>query len=173
MNNYNSLGAVIAGVNGSPIHRLAQTRSLVNETVHKNFMRLELLMGTHKSHFAYRLALENTTTEHIPFIPLHRRDLVSADEGNRSFMEDGNMINWRKFELMGDILLTMTKSQEAPHHDLRPNATTYQLLFDATNSMSDDVSEEIPEKVMNKHDTNELLATYGRFLRTLGTKRRH
>ncbi|KAF3942459.1 hypothetical protein ABW19_dt0200149 [Dactylella cylindrospora] len=138
MNNYNSLGAVIAGVNGLAIHRLALTRSLVNEAIHKNFMRLELLMGTHKSHFAYRLALENTTTEHIPFIPLHRRDLVSADEGNRSFLEDGNRINWKKFEVMGDILLTLTNSQSSPHRDLRPNAMTNQLISDATGTMNDD-----------------------------------
>ncbi|KAK6359336.1 hypothetical protein TWF696_000497 [Orbilia brochopaga] len=138
MNNYNSLGAVIAGVNGLAIHRLALTRSLVNETIHKNFMRLELLMGTHKSHFAYRLALENTTTEHIPFIPLHRRDLVSADEGNRSFLGDEGRINWRKFEIMGDILLTLTNSQSAPHKDLRANNMTNQLISDATSTMNDD-----------------------------------
>ncbi|KAF3914221.1 hypothetical protein AA313_de0200259 [Arthrobotrys entomopaga] len=138
MNNYNSLGAVIAGVNGLAIHRLALTRSLVNETIHKNFMRLELLMGTHKSHFAYRLALENTTTEHIPFIALHRRDLVSADEGNRSFLGDGGRINWRKFEIMGDILLTLTNSQSMPHRDLRPNNMTYQLITDATGTMNDE-----------------------------------
>ncbi|KAF3910522.1 hypothetical protein ABW21_db0200413 [Orbilia brochopaga] len=138
MNNYNSLGAVIAGVNGLAIHRLALTRSLVNETIHKNFMRLELLMGTHKSHFAYRLALENTTTEHIPFIPLHRRDLVSADEGNRSFLGDEGRINWRKFEIMGDILLTLTNSQSAPHKDLRTNSMTNQLISDATSTMNDD-----------------------------------
>ncbi|EPS35981.1 hypothetical protein H072_10549 [Dactylellina haptotyla CBS 200.50] len=138
MNNYNSLGAVIAGVNGLAIHRLALTRSLVNETIHKNFMRLELLMGTHKSHFAYRLALENTTTEHIPFIALHRRDLVSADEGNRSFLGDGGRINWRKFQIMGDILLTLTNSQSMPHRDLRPNPMTNQLISDATGTMKDE-----------------------------------
>ncbi|KAF3211214.1 hypothetical protein TWF192_006344 [Orbilia oligospora] len=138
MNNYNSLGAVIAGVNGLAIHRLTLTRSLVNEAIHKNFMRLELLMGTHKSHFAYRLALENTTTEHIPFIALHRKDLVSADEGNRSFLGDGARINWRKFEIMGDILLTVTNSQSMPHRDLRPNPMTNQLIFDATGTINDD-----------------------------------
>ncbi|KAK6360229.1 hypothetical protein TWF730_006379 [Orbilia blumenaviensis] len=138
MNNYNSLGAVIAGVNGLAIHRLALTRSLVNEAIHKNFMRLELLMGTHKSHFAYRLALENTTTEHIPFIALHRRDLVSADEGNRSFLGDGVRINWRKFEIMGDILLTLTNSQSMPHRDLRPSPMTNQLISDATGTINDD-----------------------------------
>ncbi|EWC47609.1 hypothetical protein DRE_03229 [Drechslerella stenobrocha 248] len=138
MNNYNSLGAVIAGVNGLAIHRLAATRSLVSEAVHKNFMRLELLMGTHKSHFAYRLALENTTTEHIPFIPLHRRDLVSADEGNRSFIGDEGRVNWRKFEIMGDILLTLTNSQSAPHRELRANPMTNQLISDATGTMNDD-----------------------------------
>jgi hypothetical protein len=89
LNNYNSLGAIVAGINGTAVHRLVQTRELLSPQAQKDFMRLEILMGTQKSHFAYRLAWENTTGEKIPFLPLHRRDLVSAEAGNKTFTEDG------------------------------------------------------------------------------------
>ncbi len=56
LNNYNGLAAVLAGINGTAVHRLGATRALVDERVLKDFARLELLMGTQKSHFAYRLA---------------------------------------------------------------------------------------------------------------------
>ncbi|RAL58807.1 hypothetical protein DID88_009117 [Monilinia fructigena] len=56
LNNYNGLAAVLAGINGTAIHRLTQTRNLVPPDVQKRFARLVLLMGTQKSHFAYRLA---------------------------------------------------------------------------------------------------------------------
>lgn len=140
MNNYNALGAVIAGINGTAVHRLSQTRELVSVPIHKQFMRLELLMGTHMSHSKYRLAWENTTTERIPFLPLHRRDLVSADEGNRTFLQDGDKINWNKFQVMGDVLMVMAKSQATPYRDLSGNPTVERLIKEAVTSMNDDVS---------------------------------
>jgi hypothetical protein len=96
LNNYNGLAAVLAGINGTAIHRLAQTRALVPPEVQKKFARLVLLMGTQKSHFAYRLAWENSPLPRIPFMPLHRRDLVSAEEGSVGFVgPDGDRVNWK------------------------------------------------------------------------------
>ncbi|KAL7271626.1 hypothetical protein RUND412_005602 [Rhizina undulata] len=139
MNNYNSLGAVIAGINGTAVHRLALTRELVAPTVIKKFMRLELLMGTHKSHSKYRLAWENTSTARIPFLPLHRRDLVSADEGNRTFLGEGDKINWNKFMVMGDVLMVLIKSQGVPYKDLSGrNWVVEKLIGAAVESMNDD-----------------------------------
>jgi hypothetical protein len=139
MNNYNALGAVIAGINGTAVHRLSITRDLVNQQAGRNFMRLELLMGTHMSHAKYRLAWENTSTQRVPFLPLHRRDLVSAEEGNRTFLQDGEKINWNKFQVMGDVLMIIDKSQATPYHDLVRNQLVEKLIRDAVSSMNDDV----------------------------------
>ncbi|CAG9938929.1 unnamed protein product [Clonostachys rosea f. rosea IK726] len=119
MNNYNGLAAVLAGINGTSIHRLAQTRALVPPEVQKRFARLVILMGTQKSHFAYRLAWENSPLPRIPFIPLHRRDLVSAEEGSKTFVgPKGDRINWKKFEVLGEVLLPIMKSQGTPYPGL-------------------------------------------------------
>jgi RasGEF domain/RasGEF N-terminal motif len=141
MNSYNALGAVIAGINGNAVHRLAQTRELIDEVVQKKFMSLEILMGTQKSHFAYRLAWENSVSERIPFLPLHRRDLVSAEEGNRTFVgETGDRINWKKFEIMGDVIIGVQKAQALPYPDLTRNVEIEKLVLDANLSRNDDVS---------------------------------
>ncbi|RPA86207.1 ras GEF [Ascobolus immersus RN42] len=137
-NNYNALGAVIAGINGTAVHRLSLTRDLVNQETHRRFMRLELLMSTHKSHFAYRLAWENTSQQRIPFLPLHRRDLVSADEGNRTFVQDGDRINWNKFQVMGEVLTVITKAQTTPYPDLQRNPNVERLILDAVLNTNDD-----------------------------------
>ncbi|KAI1980057.1 hypothetical protein LOZ53_006688 [Ophidiomyces ophidiicola] len=129
MHNYNSLGAIIAGLNGTPIYRLAQTRELVSQSAQKHLMSLVILMGTQKSHFAYRLAWENTFTERIPFLPLHLRDLVSAEEGNRTLI--GDRINWRKFEVMGDVILGVQQSQRTPFPTFSANETVRRLLLEA------------------------------------------
>ncbi|KAH0544824.1 hypothetical protein FGG08_001053 [Glutinoglossum americanum] len=142
INNYNSLGAVIAGINGNAVHRLTQTRELVciaAPQAQKNFMRLEILMGTQKSHFAYRLAWANSSSERIPFLPLHRRDLVSAQEGNRTFIgEGGDRINWKKFEIMGDVIVGIQKSQGMPFPEMKRNKETERMILEGSFSKDDD-----------------------------------
>ena len=141
LNNYNSLGAIIAGINGTAVYRLAQTRELVSQQIQKDFMRLEILMGTQKSHFAYRLAWENTSSERIPFLPIHRRDLVSAEEGNQTYIGDKlDRINWKKFEIMGDVIVGMQKSQGTPYSNIARNAEVQRLMLDGKFSKDEDVS---------------------------------
>ncbi|EGO56573.1 hypothetical protein NEUTE1DRAFT_83897 [Neurospora tetrasperma FGSC 2508] len=131
LNNYNGLAAVLAGINGTAIHRLAQTRNLVSADVQKRFARLVLLMGTQKSHFAYRLAWENTPLPRIPFIPLHRRDLVSAEEGSRTFVGPNNdRINWKKYEVLGEVLLPIMRSQGQPYPNLTKHEPSRELILD-------------------------------------------
>lgn len=138
LNNYNGLAAVLAGINGTAIHRLAQTRALVAPDVQKQFARLVLLMGTQKSHFAYRLAWENSPLPRIPFIPLHRRDLVSAEEGSRTFVgPNGDRINWKKFEILGEVLLPIMKSQGQPYPNLNKHEGSRELILDCK-MMTDD-----------------------------------
>ena len=83
-------------------------------------MKLEILMAPSRSHFAYRLAWENTNSERIPYLPLLRRDLVSAREGNRTFVgeEKDGRINWKKFEIMGEVIVSMQKAQGMPYKGL-------------------------------------------------------
>ncbi|KAI1781031.1 ras GEF [Hypoxylon cercidicola] len=131
LNNYNGLAAVLAGINGTAIHRLSQTRGLVSNEMAKRFPRLVLLMGTQKSHFAYRLAWENSPLPRIPFIPLHRRDLVSAEEGSMTLVgPQGDRINWKKFEILGEILLPIMKSQGTPYPNLSRHDTARELILD-------------------------------------------
>lgn len=142
LNNYNSLGAVIAGVNGTAIHRLLQTRELIPVEAQKQFMRLEILMGTQKSHFAYRLAFGNTSSSRIPFLPLHRRDLVLAEQGNTTYANDGEgeRINWKKFEIMGEIIVSIRKSQEVGYPTIARNEEVQRLVLDGRFCKDDDVS---------------------------------
>ncbi|EFX03973.1 Ras guanyl-nucleotide exchange factor [Grosmannia clavigera kw1407] len=144
LNNYNGLAAVLAGINGTAIHRLAQTRALVDADIQKRFARLGLLMSTQKSHFAYRLAWENSPLPRIPFIPLHRRDLVSAEEGSRTFVgPDGDRINWKKFEILGEVLLPIMKSQGTPYPNLKRHDISRELIMDCRMPSDDERSVQV------------------------------
>ncbi len=143
LNNYNALGAVLAGINGTAVHRLMATRDLVSPAVLKDFMKLEILMGTQKSHFAYRLAWDNSSSEKIPFLPLLLRDLVSAEEGNKSYMDsDHHRINWKKFEIMGDVILGMQNAQRTPYPAIPKNEEIRVLVLDGKLVRDDDVSSQ-------------------------------
>lgn len=122
----------MAGINGTPVQRLAQTRELIPPSVQKDFLRLVILMGTQKSHFAYRLAWDNSFGERIPFLPLHRRDLVSAEEGNKTFIGDNKeRINWKKFEIMGEAVLAIQRSQRTPYPYIQKNEDIQRLVLNA------------------------------------------
>ncbi|KAI1173162.1 RAP guanine nucleotide exchange factor 4 [Nemania sp. FL0916] len=131
LNNYNGLAAVVAGINGTPIIRLSQTRALVPEQIQKRFARLAILMSTAKGYFAYRLAWENSPLPRIPFIPLHRKDLVSAEEGSITFIgPQGDRLNWKKFEVLGEVILPIMKSQSTPYPNLSRHEEAKELILD-------------------------------------------
>ena len=140
-NNYNGLAAVLSGINGTAVHRLSQTRALVSPDTSKRFARAVILMGTQKSHFAYRLAWENSPLPRIPFIPLHLRDLVSAEEGNMTFVgPNGDRINWKKFEVLGEVLLPLMRSQGTTYPNLMTNAAVRQLILNCRIPTDEEVS---------------------------------
>ncbi|KAL1382025.1 rap guanine nucleotide exchange factor 4 [Phyllosticta capitalensis] len=190
LNNYNSLGAVLAGLNGTAIHRLAATREIIQPQIAKDFMKLEILMSTQKSHFAYRLAWENSSGERIPYLPLHRRDLVSAAEGNATFVaepsrrpshnpsivakaaaesgadaqaesaaklqavlnrtgqqekeappggiEGRERINWKKFAIMGEVIVGIQRAQGVPYPNIARNDDIKSLVLDLRICKDDD-----------------------------------
>ena len=154
LNNYNSLGAVISGINSIAVHRLAQTRELIPAPAQKEFMRLEILMGSQKSHSAYRLAWTNTPTQRIPFLPLHLRDLVLAEQGNRTYVAgaEGDRINWKKFEIMGEVIIGIRKSQEVPYPTMNKNDEVQRLLLDGRFCEDEDVSLVLsPSPLLSQH----------------------
>lgn len=109
--------------------------------VQKDFMRLVILMGTQKSHFAYRLAWDNSFSERIPFLPLHRRDLVSAEEGNKTFVgENKSRINWKKFEVMGEVVLGIQRSQKTPYSHMQRHEDIQRLILDIKLAGDEEVS---------------------------------
>lgn len=142
LNNYNSLGAFLAGISSAAVHRLAATRELVSPETGKDWMKLEILMSPTRSYSAYRLAWENSSAERIPFLPLPIRDLVAAEEGNKTFVGDevDGRINWRKFEVMGETVVGIQKAQGLPYRNslLGPRHEELRALILNSNMIRDD-----------------------------------
>jgi RasGEF domain/RasGEF N-terminal motif len=149
LNNYNALGALIAGINSSSVQRLHATKELIDPAVGRDFMKLEILMSPQRSHAAYRLAWENSSGERIPYLPLHRRDISAAEQGNKTFVGDETdgadgkapkKINWKKFEIMGEVVVGIQRAKETPYAALPKNEEVSRLLLDLAIEKDEDVS---------------------------------
>lgn len=68
-NNYNTLMAVLAGINSAAVLRLRHTRDWVSvKKIYKQFQSLERLMSTDRSFGSYRLALKASEAPGIPYL---------------------------------------------------------------------------------------------------------
>lgn len=151
-------------------------------------------MSPQKSHFAYRLAWENSSGERIPYIPLHRRDLVAAADGNSTFVGDKKKtdsalaphpgvsvfhglagsrdskeappggvtgkerINWRKFEIMGEVIVGVQRAQGTPYPNLPKCEEVRNLVLDVKISKDEDVSSTIQLKFHTNISRNSTTA---------------
>lgn len=142
LNNYNGLGAVVAGLQNANIARLHATQALVSKEVWKQYQSAETLMLSTKSNGAYRMAWENSRGPRIPYMALHRRDLTATEGMNKTFVgPNGDRINWQKFEILGEILLPIMKSQGSPYPNLnKKHEYSRELILDCRMELDDDVS---------------------------------
>ena len=145
LNNYNALGAFLAGLRSTAVFRLAATRELLPPAVGKDWMKLEILMNPSRSHAAYRLAWDNSSSERIPYIPLQLRDLTTAEQGNPTFIgdEQTGRINWKKFEVMGEVIVGLQKAQGLPYRGLgngRMGEQARELIMDVKLVKEEEVS---------------------------------
>jgi hypothetical protein len=147
LNDYNALGALVAGIHNTAVHRLAATRELLNKDTAKDFARLEILMGTAKGHAAYRLAWENTTIKgRIPYMPVVLSDLVAADSSGPIFIDqpekedamspvsissddrNSRLINWHKFARMGEVIHVLESAQASIEKHMADDATLNETV---------------------------------------------
>ncbi|KAI8371254.1 ras guanine nucleotide exchange factor domain-containing protein [Choanephora cucurbitarum] len=128
-NNYNSLMAILAGINSAAILRLKQTqRAIANKKVYPQFLSLERLMSTDRSFHNYRMALKASDAPGIPYLGIHHQDLVSLAEANKDFRPDGT-VHWEKFRLMGETIMAMMKFKH-PGYAIEPDVKLLTFIAD-------------------------------------------
>ncbi|KAJ3273454.1 hypothetical protein HK104_004268 [Borealophlyctis nickersoniae] len=127
-NNYNTLMAILAGINSAPLLRLRQTRKLLyGRQSWRNYEALEKLMSSERSFGGYRSALKRSEMPCIPYLGVFLRDLLYIDEANKDRRPDGT-INLPKFLLMGDIVMMIKSFQVRPYNVPRDLNITALIL---------------------------------------------
>lgn len=114
MNNFNSLMALIAGLNTAPIYRLKHTREGLSPQTIKTFQSLEQLMSNNQSFLNYRTALHSVDPPCIPFLGVYLTDLTFSDDANPD--EINGLVNFGKWELMYNIIAEIQQYQQIAYN---------------------------------------------------------
>lgn len=70
LNNFNSLTAIISGLNSAPIHRLRRTWETASQKTITLLDSLNRVMNSTKNFFAYRETLHSVNPPCVPFLGL-------------------------------------------------------------------------------------------------------
>ena len=69
---------------------------------------------------------------------------MSAEEGSRTFVgADGDRINWKKFEVLGEVLLPMMKSQGASYPNLAKHDNARELILGCRMPTDEEVRNQV------------------------------
>ncbi|KAF9579573.1 hypothetical protein BGW38_004115, partial [Lunasporangiospora selenospora] len=127
MGNFNTTMAIIGAMNTSSIHRLAQTREILQgKEVWNTFKELERLMGSERSFYEYRTALKAQKLPCIPYLGVHLGDLLSISEGNRDYRQDGT-IHWQKFSLLSEVISRVMRYRSEPY-TIQPDSFISKII---------------------------------------------
>ncbi|KAJ1973333.1 hypothetical protein H4R35_004175 [Dimargaris xerosporica] len=137
LHNFNTLMAVLGGLNGTALYRLNRTRAQVEAQFPEHWKRWECLntiMSADKSYRCYRTLLQQSPLPCIPYLGCCLGDLIFIDESlPESTTEHLNrpQLYWRKFEAIGDMALLFRKIQTGCTYTTRikPNDYVLQILM--------------------------------------------
>ncbi|ORY37958.1 ras GEF [Rhizoclosmatium globosum] len=140
INNFNTLMSVISGLTSTPIDRLKQTQTLLqqqhlysdgrdsNPTLFDAIRDLERLMSQEKLFSRYRKALTDAPCPCIPYLGVITRDLIYIEEGNKDVLSPTGEVNLSKAVMIADIVLTIQWYQDRPHQIQRDHGVLGMIL---------------------------------------------
>ncbi|KAI9197088.1 ras guanine nucleotide exchange factor domain-containing protein [Polychytrium aggregatum] len=119
LNNFNTLMAILAGLNSSQVFRLKRTWELIGKS-QQTFESLQGIMNQTKNRGAYREALRTAQPPCIPFLGQYLTDLTFIADGNPDYVQStatGNqLINYSKRTKTAEIILEIKQYQNQSYN---------------------------------------------------------
>ena len=154
-NNFNSLLAIIAGINSIAVHRLHFTKEGVPLKSQEAFMELHTLMNANNSYKNYREAIHTSSPPIVPYLGTYLTDLVFIDDGNPDTME--GLINFRKREMVYKVIEEIQQYQQSPYNFEVDQALLDQLTYLPVYEEDDLYQISLTIEPKNCKDRNELV----------------
>ncbi|KYQ96865.1 Ras guanine nucleotide exchange factor [Tieghemostelium lacteum] len=134
MNNFNSLMAIIAGLNFSSVYRLKHTRDEVSAQVQKSFQELEKIMNSEGNFKIYRTKMLQAAPPCLPYLGTHLTDLTFMEENPDYIPVDVlptkrvELINFTKRTLVFKVISLLQQLQQQPYN-LQPVHQIQEFLL--------------------------------------------
>ncbi|ORX99639.1 ras GEF [Basidiobolus meristosporus CBS 931.73] len=117
LNNFNTLTAILAGLNSAPIHRLKRTWELINARSIGAFDGLKRLMNSTKNFGEYREELHSANPPCVPFLGLYLTDLTFVEDGNPDHVPNHpHLINIAKRAKCAEVIREIQQYQNSPYN---------------------------------------------------------
>lgn len=110
LNNFNSLMAILAGLNTSAVYRLKHTRESVPKASLDTLQQLSELMDPGQAYSTYRAVLHDINPPCIPFLGTYLTDITFIEDGNPDYIN--GLINYRKRELVYTVIREIQQYQQ-------------------------------------------------------------
>jgi len=110
LNNFNSLMAILAGINTSAIYRLKWTREQLPQETQQVLQQLIDLMDAASSYSTYRQTLHDVNPPCVPFLGTYLTDITFIEDGNPDYVQ--GLINYRKRELVYSVIREIQQYQQ-------------------------------------------------------------
>mmetsp|Transcript_7580 Transcript_7580/g.13216 ORF Transcript_7580/g.13216 Transcript_7580/m.13216 type:complete len:782 (+) Transcript_7580:21-2366(+) len=139
LNNYQSLMAILAGLNTSAVHRMNRHWDSLPKKKLKLWDDLNDLMSSDNSFKLYRQALDEASLPALPYVGVHLTDLFFKEDANPDMVED--KINYRKRELVYESIEHIQRFQAVPYQFDKPEPASTFLRNPA--SLGEDLLYEL------------------------------
>ncbi|GBB99424.1 hypothetical protein RclHR1_03520004 [Rhizophagus clarus] len=117
LNNFNSLTAIISGLNSAPIHRLKRTWEMVNTKTIQTLETLNKIMNSTKNFAEYREMLHSVNPPCVPFLGVYLTDLTFIEDGNPNTLKKSRqLINFSKRMKTAEVIREIQQYQSVPYN---------------------------------------------------------
>jgi len=110
LQNFNTLMAIVAGLNNTAVYRLKYSREDVFTKYVNAFSEMEKLMSSHGSFKYLRDTLHKVNPPCIPYLGVYLTDLTFIEDGSAAEVR-GGLINWAKRKLIYNVILEIQQYQ--------------------------------------------------------------
>ncbi|CAJ0754824.1 11099_t:CDS:10 [Entrophospora sp. SA101] len=139
LNNFNSLTAIISGLNSAPIHRLRRTWETASQKTITLLEGLNRVMNSTKNFFAYRETLHSVNPPCVPFLGVYLTDLTFIEDGNPNILKkQTNIINFSKRMKTAEVIREIQQYQSVPYN--LTSVQEIQVFIETNLKDSDDVA---------------------------------
>jgi son of sevenless-like protein len=116
-NNFNSVVAIVSGLESSAVHRLKKTWAGLPSHITETFEQLKNLMSTEKNYLTYRNVVKLANPPCIPYLGVFLTDLVFIDEAP-DVLQPSGLINFDKWYKVAWVVREIRKFQ-VTHYSFR------------------------------------------------------